>query len=342
MVTDLHLNVKKESRLNYLGEVLDSIDQIDGIRDKYAKEGARVNLILLGDVVDKSIADSEKALLILNILRYITGRFDRTFAVVGNHEITYATANPFWHMVQTVSDPALGSIARMLQPRGLDNCIAVVDKLTRGNVDFYFNHFGTKPKTPQTEDGRVTIGLFHQPVGSNDICKMWGTFDDVEQASYIQQYNYAFFGHMHMAYGSYWLNEEHTCRGIWLGTIGRTTVPEVEDTPSERVVPAVIIEDGVFKEVEDNTITVLPAKECVDYETYTRAKTTREELKERVVVAESESFGETLHEVIEQAALQNDLGGVLLMCKDGEYAAETRYREYCSGVSTEINDLEVS
>lgn len=331
VVSDLHLNAKKESRHNYLGEVVDSLDQINEIKERYKREGYNVILLLLGDVVDRSIANADSAMLVQNILRYFCKCFDEVYSVVGNHEVTYSTANPFWHLVRELTAPSLAKLYNAIQTKGLEAVITVPEKIIDGNTVFYFNHNSTPTIVPSTAEGEIHIGLFHQAVGSNDICKMWGTFTNVEEAAFVSQYNYSFFGHMHMAYGKYWLNDAHTSQGIWLGTIGRCTVPEVIETPLTRNVPAVLVEDGRFVRVEDNDITLTAAATAVDFNKYEAEKKTREVLKERQSIRSYQDGSLSMFECIRRSCVANDLQGVFDMCAKGSDVAVFNYKSYCSG-----------
>lgn len=264
LLTDLHYAESKANRVNYLGEVLDIVQSVLQIADECKEKGYNTKLILLGDVVDRSMSSSEDALSCQDVLRFFFSQFSEVYCVVGNHEETFITDNPFWYFVSEIGDETLAKLPRGIQPKSVIPCITVPSTVTDGEVTFYFNHYGIPPKVPD-KVGK-TIGLFHQNVGSNDICKMWGTFDDVEEAAYIQGYNYCFLGHMHLAYGKYYLNEQHTCLCEWLGSAVRANVLEVENAPLEVNVPAVLVVDGRLEGIEDHLIARKPASECIVYD----------------------------------------------------------------------------
>lgn len=298
VVTDLHVDYVKENRISYITEILDALADIQTIANAYRQKykDCKLTLALLGDVFDGSITNASDAMQALEMFRLFCSSFDRVVSVVGNHEITYARDNPFWFLVSSIDDEGLQQVRRYIQPKGLFNVIEVLDTLEDGDVTFYFNHFGVRPKVPVARG--VRIGLFHQNVGSNDICKMWGTFDNVEEASYIQGYNYCFFGHMHLAKGQYYLNDSNTCIGEWLGSIGRTKVDEVLDSSLEVNVPAIVIVDGKFQGVDKNLITLASYAECVDKLRAQATKLNRQRIKERNEIAMNSYKGETLYETL--------------------------------------------
>lgn len=278
IVTDLHYAENKANRKDYFSEILQILQNIAELSLKYRQKGYSPQLIFLGDVTDTSIANAEEAMRCVDVLRFFVSQFDRAYSVVGNHEETYIENNPFWFLVSEIGDKSLSRLPRALQPKSVYPCIAILDTLSDGEVTFYFNHYGIVPKVPEAEG--VRIGLFHQNIGSNDICQMWGTFDNVEEAAYVQAYNYCFFGHMHMAYGKYELNEKGTCIAEWLGSCGRANILEVENAPLKVNVPAILVEDGIFNSIEDNYLTRPSAEECIDYDKANLMRTTAAQLKE--------------------------------------------------------------
>lgn len=297
VVTDLHCDVEKANRVDYFGEILKSLQDIMGIADKYRSTGASVNLVFLGDVFDAGLSNPMDAMQLMEVFYFFCSIFDNVWSVVGNHEVSFARNNPFWFLVSDLQDESLKGLKRFIQPRGLTGRIVVPGTVVDGDTVLYFNHHGTQAKVPT--EGKVRVGLFHQNVGSNDICKMWGTFDDVEEASYVQGYHYSFFGHMHLAKGSYWLNDAHTCKGEWLGTIGRTNVDEVLDDFLDVNIPAIVVEDGVFRAIEDNTITLLPRASTIDFQRLEAAQRSKEILTQRKNIATNNYHGETLFETLE-------------------------------------------
>lgn len=299
IVPDLHLDFYKSNRVNYFNEIVGSMSDILEISKKYKEKGYAASLMLLGDVFDGSMPNASDAMQAIEVFRYFCGSFKQVYSVVGNHEITFAKDNPFWFLASEIGDESLRAIRRYLQPQGLCDTIKIPATVEDGEVTFYFNHFGTTPKVPIARG--IRIGLFHQNVGSNDICKMWGAFDDVTEASYVQGYNYCYFGHMHLAKGKFFLNEEHTCQGEWLGTIGRTKVDEVRFEDLEVNIPAVLVDDGKFLSVEDNEITLQDPGVCIDYSKLQASQQSKKIIEEHRQVLQSEYKGETLYDTLKGA-----------------------------------------
>lgn len=338
LITDLHIAMTKANRINYLDEVTSALQDIINVALRYKADGCSVRAILLGDVCDSSITNASEAMQVRELLQFFCSMFDKVWAVVGNHEITYATDNPFWFMVSDIQDQALSKIRRYIQPRSLNDLIAVPDIVQDGQVVFYFNHFGIEPKTPT--DGAVRVGLFHQNVGSNDICKMWGTFTDVEEAVFVQAYNYCFFGHMHLAKGKYYLNREHTCLAEWLGSIGRTKVDEVLDDSLQVNIPAVTVEDGQFVSIEDNYITLQSQKECVDTVKLLAAKNSKQIVEQHREVVHSSYKGETLFATLQTAFADTGYGYLLGLLSNSWDEVYHTYRDSLESITQEEEQSE--
>lgn len=328
VVTDLHYNVSKEHRINYFGEVIGIVQQILDISEGYKQKGCNVHLLFLGDIIDASLSKVEDAMRCQDLFSYIASQVDSVSTVLGNHEENNITDNPFWFLVSSIEDESIAGLHRPVQPKGISNLISVPSKIVDGEVTFYFNHYGTEPKVPVNGSG-VAIGLFHQNVGSNNICKMWGTFDDVEQASYVLPYNYCFFGHMHLAVGKYYLNESKTCVCEWLGTCVGTNVNEVKSLARELNIPAVIVSDGHFISVEDNYIQRSDPDRVIDFAKLTFTEEANKKLAEVKSIPLRPMTEESLFARVRQSAEDLHMGFLVDLLAEGY---DPTYYEYRKGL----------
>ena len=324
IVPDLHYAVSKEHRKDYMSEVLSVMTQLLAVRQKYTDSGYSVKIIFLGDVVDGSITKADEAMRCQSLFRYYCALFDEAFCVLGNHEANNLVSNPFWFLVSDLEDPALKKINKALQPQGVENILRLPATVVDGEVIFYFNHFSVETKIPQGSG--VHIGLFHQNIGSNEICKMWGTFQDVEEAAVIQGYNWSFFGHMHLAQGKYFLNERHTCVGEWLGTCVGTNVIEVETLPVQCKIPAVVVCDGKFIKVEDNFIKRSDPASVIDYNRLAITRSTSAMVKEIKTIAVRSTLSSTLFESVKDAADGLNLGVLVDLLLQSESTVKLEYK----------------
>lgn len=280
IVTDLHLSgVNMRGRYNYPAEIDYVIKHIIKTGMKYIEEGySNVNLIFLGDIIDKSYKNLTKGIYANNIFVALKNIFSNIYSVGGNHEFSYYTDNPFWTLFTEIKSEKIQAIkTKSWQPVGYLDLIEVVDTLEDGNVIFHFNHNGTGVNSPI--DGKVNIGLFHQDIICKDIIESMKADYAMEvfeskpkyfdQSNILYGYNHCFFGHMHKVYG-HWTyvcdKTKFTTELYYLGSLGRTNHTEVSNDFLERDIPAVIIENGNFSRIENNKFNLMCREECVKEE----------------------------------------------------------------------------
>lgn len=269
VITDLHFgNFVTSSRTDYRKEVSLVKHKLLEIAIKYKKQGYCVKALLLGDIFHSGYRDVTDALTDANFIELLKQSIGDVYSVVGNHELTYYRANPFYTMISSINSKRLQSVTdKVWQPLGMANTINVVDELKDGEVTFFFNHYGTGVQSAEMVDG-VKIGLFHQELVDNQIVdemkrsgtKYFGKPMALEESGTLDGYDYCFFGHLHTVYGI-WKSKETFL--YYLGSLGRTNETEVSDNFLERNVPVVLVEDGVFKGVQDNLFQLMQRGDCI-------------------------------------------------------------------------------
>lgn len=258
LMTDLHFAFRMNARKNYFKEMSDILNKIIHIKDTYEQNGYSVNLIVLGDLFNRGIADPTEAMHALEFFKYIFSLFSKVYAVIGNHEFTYYKNNPFWFLISNIEDKSIVNIQKkMKQPLGFTNYIHIVDRVINGNVSLIFNHYGVGIKEINKEL-EINIGLFHQDIGSKQITKMYSKYEDIETNDTLAYYDYCFFAHLHNANGIYKINDKFIA--YYLQSLGRSNHTEVEDTNLERIIPVIKIENGVFSGIDENKI-MLPSRD---------------------------------------------------------------------------------
>lgn len=330
VVPDLHYAGTKANRKNYRSEVLSVIGQFLSINEEYLQQGYETYLLFLGDVIDGSILSPKEAMRCVDLFRFVARCFKRVYTVLGNHEQNNTLSNPFWFLVGELEDESLHSIMRSIQPQSVDGCISVPAILVDGEVSFYFNHYGIAPKVPP--GGGVHIGLFHQDIGSPSICKLWGEYDDVEKVSYIQQYSFSYFGHMHLASGCYKLNAEGTCFGEWLGTCVGTTITEVEQLDRQGTIPVILVEDGVYKDTVRHTYKRSDPQEVLDYGQIARMRELQEIKKVRDSITPINLEFESLSDRVRLAASTANLEFLFDLMSEPSDIVLCSYKDSLSGV----------
>lgn len=277
LVSDLHMHVKqKDNRYDYAAEIDDVCSKLVKIGMRYKEAGYTVIMLLLGDVFDRSYNDVFGAVQGNNFFVMWSMLFGKIYACMGNHEFSFYRSNPFYTLVTNIeSEKVSRKMNNVWAPMGVLPIIRVIDQLQDGEVNFYFNHYGTPISTPTTEG--VNIGLFHQDLACKQVLQdMRAKFGEsafgieirLEDYSFFNVYNYCFFGHNHKIYGTW--QTDSGCYLSYLASLGRPNVTEVNDQMLERDIPAILVNDGEFEHAENNKIMLMSRSECVKEEVVTK------------------------------------------------------------------------
>lgn len=299
IISDIHESYKnKENRYNYIDEVSFVKNKIVDVSEKYKSLGYDVYLIFLGDIFDREYKDPDMAVKGNNYYIALRMSVSGMFAVMGNHEFSFYTGNPFYTLTTEIeSQKVKNVINKVWTPKGIIPVLRVVDRLEDGEVVFHFNHH----KTPisHAEDGKVCIALYHQDVVCTEIVRnmqnilgenIFATSVAFKNIDIFDGYAYNFFGHNHKIYGTWdYVNEETGKKTVlsYLASLGRPNVTEVNDKLLERNIPAVIVEDGHFVTVDDNLFDLPNREECVREEVVIHQKENYKKVKERAEIIHS-------------------------------------------------------
>lgn len=301
IVTDTHFTYRnKPNRHNYLGEIDFVKSKIDEIGLSYLSRGYNPILVFLGDVYDNSYKDVTKALIeqdeMYNRKQTI---FNRMFSVLGNHDLHFPKNNPFWTLVSRDSVNVENAPTVRFNPLGDVGVIEVVDRIADGNVVLNFNHYSSRILTPIPN--KVNIGLFHQdivcsPAINSAVNKGLNPYQHdaimLDDRDVLTGYDYSFFGHFHKYYGVWEIDGGRKI--YYLGSLVRPNHEEVSDNYLERNIPAVLVEDGEFKGVENNLFNLPSRKDSVIDVKVKEQQEKRKKTKERKLLLEQELFNDSL------------------------------------------------
>lgn len=275
IISDLHDYCKNiDNRVDYPGEIMKVKNKILELGLMYKEKGYNPIALLLGDVNNRSYQNVNKAILNNNYWIAANDLFDKIYSVLGNHEISFYNANPFFTLVNEIDSVKLQMIQnKVWKPIGIFNIFNVVDYLEDGEVMFHFNHYGCPVTIPDKE--HYNIGLFHTEFlfsevakASEDIYHMNAFTKNTIKAQdneLLDLYNVTFFGHHHKIYGCWDIetDKKHHCYVYHLASLGRPNVTEVADNFLERNIPVVLVEDGRFVTIEENKFMLPSRSECV-------------------------------------------------------------------------------
>lgn len=299
LITDLHdTDSPVPNRYDYQEEINIVKVKIIETAVKYVKMGYNVNPIFLGDLINRSYKDVMASQEINNFVVGLSQNFGTCYSVVGNHETSFYKNNPFWGMVKSVDSDRLALLDRRVwQPRGLINIINIPDVITDGEVNIYFNHYGTGVIKP--EPNKTNIGLFHSDLLFKGITQyvrevegvdVWeGSVTYMDETSMMDGYNYAFFGHFHDIYGQWDWENDHTgfkTRLYYLASLGRPKHTEVRDDFLERNLPVILVSDGKLKGIEDNKFDLPNRQTCVKEEIVAKQVEIRQKKKQKAELLE--------------------------------------------------------
>ena len=269
IITDLHFgNIAASTRLDYRKEIEFVKCRLLENAIKYKNDGYNVKTLLLGDVFHGSYRNVTDALIDISYFTMWREKIGELYSVLGNHELTYYKANPFYVLLSKMESERVQKIMnKVWTPLGLSNVFRVMDNLKDGEVVFYFNHYGTGIQVP--DGSSEAIGLFHQdiidPLIIDEMRKKYnseyyGASRELDRLQVLSDYKHCFFGHIHTAYGVWQTGKTYL---HYLASLGRTNEREVNDSMLERNVPCVLIEDGKLLTIEDNFIILPERKECI-------------------------------------------------------------------------------
>lgn len=290
IVSDLHESYKNlRGRVDYRAEIEYVKQKMILLAQDYQRRGYSVVLLLLGDVFHNSYNDVFNACTDNNFFTMWHTIFGEIFSVLGNHELTYYSSNPFYTLV---SDIESGKVKHILNkvwtPVGKSGVIRVPDILEDGNVIFHFNHNSTYPDLIEDDASGIHIGLFHQELVSNEVIRementlgvgIFGNTVNLDSIGVLNNYKYCFFGHMHSVYGTYAMENGTTL--CYLASLGRTKESEVNDNFLERNIPAIRVVDGEIEGVDDNKFQLLNREQCVKQSIVDKNHKDYEVLKEK-------------------------------------------------------------
>lgn len=291
VVSDLHKSYKNlANRIDYSSEIEFVENKIISLSSEYRSLGYNTNLIFMGDIFHSSFRSVSAALKTNTEFRKFSKHFKKVFSVIGNHELTYYNNNPFWYLINNFKTKRIKDLRETKVGTGV---IDIYDRIIDGEVEIIFNHYnaGIYPATPDM----YSIGLFHQDIMFSQVVDdasskgrnvfKTSEFLDMETYNKLDSYNYCMFGHNHMLYGKW----EDTDRNLVIhniASLGRTNHKEVDNNFLERVIPAIIIEDGKLANIELNKFD-LPSRElCVNEEEVSLSQDKYKLTKERKEIRE--------------------------------------------------------
>lgn len=250
-----------KNRVYYPGEISSCLAGI--IETVKTFDGDKI-IIFPGDVFHRGYGDIDGLVAAFNLFKELnTITKGNVYSCVGNHELSYTDNNPFWILAEDQTErydylhglKAFGA----MQPG-----IKVVDSLDVGPLSFIFGHFNREDFDICTKKDTVLIS--HNAITEPEIISyMNQKYDDDTKVEYmhtvgiregkyiplLDNLKYVFVGHMHTYYGKF--NVEEIINGVpmkyvlqYMGSIGRTSVSDINDKNLSRIIPHFTIADETY------------------------------------------------------------------------------------------------
>jgi hypothetical protein len=334
IVSDLHEGKKKENRIDYMGELDKVHNQINKIINQEKSFGRNVYVIFLGDVFDRGYKDTFKACNMNNFFIVMRSKCKGLFSVIGNHELTYYTGNPFFTLINSVESKRVRTILnKTWTPQGITSTIVIPDEIIDGDVKIAFNHYSTEVDSLKWSGTK--IGLFHQTVTCREIIEdakrkfgeeLYG-LESIEAEGVFASYNYAFLGHAHKLYGQFKFTDETLgcdCVTQYLASLGRPNVTEVRNDFLERDIPVIRVDNGRFTSIEHNKFNLMSREECVIEAVVEKQQETYKKIKARKAIRDYDPLGDNPIENLKNRCMTSDelLGELDGLIKDEKSSFE--------------------
>ena len=303
-----------KNRKNYAEEIQGYMHTLVDMIEKY--DGEKI-IIFPGDIFHRSYAGIDGIVSAFNLFKELNILTNgNVYSCVGNHELSYSANNPFWILAED-------NTARFVGLHGIKAFgtmrpgIKIVDELDVGPIQFMFGHYDRKDLVVTSDKDIVYIS--HNSLIEPEIDEyIRNKFNKPTQTEYMHTVGlrsgegipispalkYVFVGHMHTFYGKFDV-EETICNVDmrftlqYMGSLGRTSVSEIDDNNLDRTIPHFCIEGSTY------------TYEPINFRLATRADTVLEEVvKENAVkyqnvktmrqLVETTSFGDTPEQRIDR------------------------------------------
>lgn len=209
VLTDMHLVCKEPSnRTKYFPKQMSILYNIEDFLIANMIE----ILIDAGDLTDRG-EETVKTLLQNHIehgiRRIFYGR--NSFAVVGNHEITYSKNNLFYAHANITSKTQQQRFLKEQLILPTEPLFKVVDKISVMGIDIHFMHFDPKKRYYIPPSDRFTIAIFHEDIITLESKeKLYhhkhGMGIDIENTNIMENVDIAICAHIHKPMQPFRLN----------------------------------------------------------------------------------------------------------------------------------------
>ena len=304
-IPDLHAYHSFANRYNYEDEIISIVMRLEKIVTKYRNEGYKCISLFNGDVADRGNPNDLLNNSATQIIKYALSLFDENYLNFGNHEFSYYKNNPIYKFIKEIEDTRVTEMYKHLKPTSLLGELRVVPRIEYEDFEIVFTPYGMRPvRGPK----KISHLVMHDDLLSDHAHNKMVT--DMPQYKIRRRYidaglfDYVYCGHNHRIRET-WMHGETKIYNM--SSLGRNNAAEVVDETRFRIIPIILSENGFFKEVVDEPITLHKREDVIDLVkleksqiAYQNAKD-RKELKESLSASFVESPLEALTDAVELA-----------------------------------------
>lgn len=301
-IPDLHVFHSLANRYDYKSEIIAIIERIGRIVYKYKQNGYKCISISNGDLSHKGSSKDTLNDHSVQAIKLYLSYFDENYLNLGNHEFSYFKNNPVFKFIREIEDPRVRMNYPHIKCTSLVEDLRVVPILEYEDFEIVFTPYGYYP-----ERGKKPIShlVMHDDLVSdhayNKLTTEMPEYKLKRKFIAADQFDYVYCGHNHLTRETWFQGKTKIYN---LASLGRSNVNEVDDSSRHRVIPVILSENGFFKEVVEEAITLHKRADVIDEDKLIASRLAYQATKERKVTRESLAISQTKNPI---EALEEDI-----------------------------------
>ena len=290
-IPDIHAYHSLANRYDYNAEVIAIIERIGRLVQKYKMQGYTCISLLNGDVAHRGSAKDTLNDYASQAIKLLLSFFDENYLNLGNHEFSYYKNNPIFKFIHEIEDDRVSRHYPHIKGSSLVEDLKVVPKVEYEDFEIVFTPYGF---TPIRGEKPISHLVMHDDLVSdhayNKLTTQMPEYRMKRKFLDASLFDYVYCGHSHLICET-WRHGETTVYNM--ASLGRSNVTEVDDSNRRRIIPVILSENGYFKEVVDESISLHKREDVVDEVKLEKSREAYQQAKDRKQVRESLSISQT-------------------------------------------------
>lgn len=277
------------NRIAYIKEIESYLYKVKTLAQEL-KQNDSVYIIFMGDVFHMGFTKMVPFVANIDWFKNLSEEFDgNVYSLIGNHELSYPQNNPFWMLADY--DSEWYTNYRAIPGFGTAPCLKVRDQLVVDNTLFVLGHYRRDSFEYDYDRYDDVQFLTHNSIMDTEVINTLKSvyhrdpkmeyagsgITSIRQSGSIPlttKLSHMYVGHMHTSYSHFFVEE--VINGVnlkfelqYLGSLGRTTHAEVDDSDLVRSIPVI---DTLTHEVEYKELQLWERSKCVREEAVEQAQ----------------------------------------------------------------------